>query len=148
MDEQNTQTNPQPQKTPFTEGKKLVNQALVNAPIDDKTQEMINTPMKDETGVDPKDQEFIQTVMALIQEGKINLYVPDTLLNQPVYEKLDFKAKGIADMNAVSLLADIRQIKKLKEQGFEESYQIQNLIHHVRITKERLETECGDIYII
>jgi len=148
MDEQNTQTNPQPQKTPFTQGKKLVDQSLVNAAIDDKTQTMINTPMKDDTGVDAKDQEFIKTVTNLIQEGKINLFVPQSLINQHVYENLNYMAKGIADVNAVSLLADIRQIKKLKEQGYDESFQIQNLIHHVRITKERLEKECGDIYII
>ena len=148
MDDQNTQSNSTLQKTPFTEGKKLVDQSLVNAAIDDKTQIMINTPMKDDTGVDAKDQKFIKMVLNLVQEGKINLFVPETLLNKPVYEKLDYKAKGTADVNAVSLLADLRQIKKLKEQGYDESFQIQNLIHHVRITKERLEKECGDIYII
>ena len=148
MGEQNTQTSPLPQKSPFTEGKKLVDQSLVNTAIDNKTQAMINTPMKDDTGVDAKDQEFIKMVLQMIQEGKINLFTPETLLNKPVYEKLDYKAKGTADVNAVSLLADLRQIKKLKEQGYEESFQIQNLIHHVRTTKERLEKECGDIYII
>jgi hypothetical protein len=143
MDEQNTQTNPHPQKSPFTQGKKLVDQSLVNAAIDNKTQTMINTPMKDDTGVDAKDQEFIKTVMNLIQEGKINLFIPETLMNKPVYENLNYMAKGIADVNAVSLLGDLRQIKRLKEQGYDESFQIQNLIHHVRTTKERL-----DIYII
>lgn len=145
MDEQNTQ---QIKKTPFTEGKRLVDQTLVNSQINEKTQEMINTPMVDDTGVDEKDQAFIEMVLKMVEEGKINLFTPETLLNRPVYEKLDYKAQGTADVNAISLLADLRQIKKLKEQGFDKSYQIQNLIHHVRVTKERLEKECGDIYII
>jgi hypothetical protein len=145
MDDQNTQ---QIKKTPFTEGKRLVDQSLVHSQITEKTQTMINTPMVDDTGVDEKDQAFIEMVLKMIDEGKINLFTPDTLLNTHVYEKLDYKAQGTADVNAISLLADLRQIKKLKEQGYDKSFQIQNLIHHVRVTKERLEEECGDIYII
>jgi len=148
MDDQNQTSQPVIQKTPFTEGKKLVDQNLMNTQIDEKTQSMINTPMVDDTGVDEKDQAFIQNVLKLINEKTIDLYNPETLMNKPVYDKLDFKAQGTADFNAVSLLASLRQIKKLYEQGFAQSYQIQNLIHQCRVTKERLEQECGDIYII
>jgi len=141
MDEQNQQQK-------FTEGKKLVNQALMDTQIDDKVQQMINVPQKDDQGMDEADNKFINAVMLLIRNQTINLYIPETLLNKPVYEKLDLKAKGIADLNAVTLLGDLRQIKKLFEQGFGDTYQIKNLIHHVRVTKERLEAQCGDIYII
>ncbi|MBN1494890.1 hypothetical protein JW911_04110 [Candidatus Peregrinibacteria bacterium] len=146
MEEQNQQG--QIKKTPFTEGKKLVDENLMHADIAQNTQSMINTPMDDDTGVDPKDREFIEHVLKLINDKTIDLYNPNTLINKPVYEKLDYKAQGIADINGVSLLAALRQIKKLYDHGYDKTYQIQNLINQCRLTKERLENECGDIYII
>lgn len=144
MDEQNTtQTNQQSQK-----GQQLVDETLMNQGIDENVQQMINKPQSDPTGVNQADQEFMKLVMKLIEDGTIDLYRPETLMNKQVYDSLDEAAKGKADTNAVPLLGEIRNIKKLYEAGDRESYQIQNLIHRVRLTKERLEEECGDVYII
>ncbi|MFC1655955.1 hypothetical protein ACFL3C_03735 [Patescibacteria group bacterium] len=132
----------------FTQGKKLVDESLMNQGIDENVQQMINQPQADPTGVDDADKEFMKLVMKLIEDGAIDLYRPETLMNKEVYDSLDEANKGKADTNAVPLLGDIRNIKKLYEAGDRESYQIQNLIHRVRLTKERLENECGNVYII
>ncbi len=132
----------------FTQGKKLVDESLMNQGIDENVQQMINKPQADPTGVDEADREFMQLVMKLIEDGTIDLYRPETLMNKEVYNSLDESKKGKADTNAIPLLGEIRNIKKLYDAGDRESYQIQNLIHRVRLTKERLEDECGNVYII
>lgn len=143
MDEQK-----QTDKKTFKEGKKLVDESLMNTAIEDNVQEMINKPQADPTGINDEDTQFITTVMELINNGTIDLYRPETLMNKEVYGELEETVQGKADLNAVPLLGDIRQIKKLYEAGDKESFQVQNLIHRVRLTKERLEEECGDVYII
>jgi len=130
------------------QSKKLVDEELMNKTLDENVQQMINKPQADPTGIGQEDREFIENVMKLINDGTIELHTPSTLMNKQVYEIIDEKCQGIADMNAVHLLADLRQIKKLYETEQKESYQIQNLIHKLRMTKERLEKECGDVYII
>lgn len=144
MDEQNKTQNQQQ----FTQGKKLVDESLMNQGIDENVQSMINQPQADPTGVDQADKDFMELVMKLIKDGTIDLYRPETLMNKEVYDRLDEMAKGKADTNAVPLLGELRNIKKLYELGDTDSYQIQNLIRRVRLTKERLEDECGDVYII
>jgi len=135
-------------KTKFTKGKILVDQDMINKSVDENVQHMINKPQADPTGVEDEDVKFMDLVVKYINEGKIDLHTPATLMNMSVYEKANEKAQGKADFNAVSLLNDLRQLKKLYDAGDHTSFQIQNLVHRVRLTKERLEDECGDIYII
>lgn len=148
MDEQNLMQNQKQKKTPFKQTKKLVDDSLMNKVVDENVQKMINKPQADPTGVEDKDKEFMETVIELIKNGTIDLYRAETLMNKEVYDKLDDKSKGTADINAIPLLGELRQIEMLYRTGNQESYQIQNLIHRVRLTKERIEEECGDVYII
>lgn len=135
-------------KQKFKNTKKLVDESLMNQSIKTDIQEMINKPQDDPEGIDVKDQEFLETVVELINDGTIDVYVPETIMNKEVYEKVDEEAKGIADFNAVPLLGELRRIKILYDTGKKETFQIKNLVHRVRLTKERLEDKCGDIYII
>lgn len=112
------------------------------------TQTMLNTPAEHAKPLDPKDVEFLTVLMEKIDKGEINLYRPATLLNFPVYEKLDEKAQGQADLDAFNLLVTIREIRSLWNLGHRNTYQIENLTHRIRVTKERLEATAGDIYII
>lgn len=130
------------------ESKKLVDETLMTKGVDENVQEMINKPQMDPTGVDASDAEYLQAVIDLINKGRIDLHTPRTLMKDEIYEKLGDKEKGIADINAVSLLNDLRQMKKLYDSGDKESFQIQNLIHRVRFVKERIEKQCGDVYVI
>ncbi len=112
------------------------------------TQEMLNKPTDHHDELDPKDVEFLTLLMVKIDKGEIDLFRPATLLNFPVYEKLNEQARGKADVEAFNLLSTIREIRKLWNLGHRNTYQIENLTHRIRVTKERLEDASGDIYII
>jgi hypothetical protein len=122
--------------------------AYKNEDISAETQVSLNTPTKHDEPLDPKDVEFLNMVMEKVDKGEIDLYRPATLLNYPVYDKLDEMAKGRADYDAMNLLSTIREIRKLWSLGHHDTYQIENLAHRIRVTKERLEQLGGDIYII
>ncbi len=115
---------------------------------DEQTQKELNTPLADPTGLDAEDKEFLDLVLRLIDEGNIDLYKPETLFNKAVYDSLEGKLQGHADLEAVNMLGAIRDIKDLHDNNFGDSFQIQNLVKRARMTKERIETEKGDLFII
>lgn len=120
-----------------------------NLPIDPHVQkEVINKPQSDSAGVDQRDQEFLSLLLLQIESGEINLYQPDSLIRHEVYEKLDEKDQGKVDQNAFNLLAVLRQIKGLWDSGYRDTFQIQNLAHQIRVTKERLEHDYGNVFIM
>lgn len=112
------------------------------------TQIMLNKPTEHPEQLDAEDLEFLTMLMGKVDKGEIDLYRPATLLNYPVYEKLSEEGKGKADFDAMNLLGTIREIRKLWNLGERNTYQIENLTHRIRVTKERLEALGGDIYII
>lgn len=128
--------------------KKLVDQHLINEGVDHNVQEMINKPQADPTGVEATDEQYLKAVIGMIENGSLELHTPHTLMKDDIYTTLDEKSQGIADMNAVSLLNDLRQMKKLYDMGETQSFQIKNLIQRIRAVKERIEKQCGDVYII
>jgi hypothetical protein len=113
-----------------------------------KDQEELNKPLKDDSGVDPKDMEFLKMLVDKIEKKEIDLLVPSSLINQSVYDGLDENARGKADVDAYKMLATIRDIYKLWQAGDKESYQIQYMVNKIRIYKEELEEIGGDIFII
>lgn len=116
--------------------------------ISAETNQELNQPPKDDQAIDPADMQFLQMLIDKVDKGEINVYQPSTLMNMPVYDKLDEMGKGKADYDAVNLLNSIREIHKLWKAGDRDSFQIINLVHKMRLTKERLEELGGDIYII
>ncbi|MFC1810444.1 hypothetical protein ACFLZH_02995 [Patescibacteria group bacterium] len=130
------------------QGKQLVDQTLVNKGVDEYVQDMINKPQIDPTGIDDTDLEFMKKVIALVENKTIDVHTPETLLNKKVYDGLEESAQGKADLNGVNLLNEIRQIKILWDKGDRDSFQIQNLIQRMRHTKQRVEKEIGNCYII
>lgn len=119
-----------------------------NGGLSDDQVQNLNQPLPHPHGLSPEDEQFLNMLMEKIDKGEIDLYRPSTLLNMPVYEKLDETAQGKADFDAVNLLATIREIRKLWNLGHRNTYQIEYLTHQIRITKERLESLGGDIFII
>jgi len=116
---------------------------------DEATQRSLNTPLQDSTGsLDGKDQEFLNLVISLIDDKKIDLYQPSTLINSEIYDKLDDLAKGEVDLESINMLAGIREMKGLYDNEFQDTYQMANLVHRLRLTKERLEETAGDVFII
>lgn len=118
-----------------------------NTQIDPETQKVLNTPLAI-PATDPKDEEFLNSVLNLISTGKIDLYKPDTLINHSVYDQLPIDKKGKVDMETFNLLSKIRDIKGLNDAGFRGTFQMQNLVNSVRDIKERLEVAGGDVFII
>lgn len=116
--------------------------------IDPTTQQMLNQPVPHPNGIDPTDEQFLALLIEKIEKGEIKLLEPGTLLNHAVYENLDEKAQGKADFDALNLLATIREIYNLWKMGDRNSFQLEYLVHQIRLTKERLEDISGDIYII
>lgn len=114
--------------------------------VNPQVQHELNAPLKHIGS--SQNKEFLETLIKLIGEGKIGLYNPDSLINHAVYDKLDQQAQGKADYEAMNLLMVIREIKGLHDAGYGDTYQIDNLVEKLRVTKERLENVGGDIFII
>ena len=111
-------------------------------------QDKLNTPLADPTSMSQKSKDFLKLVMRLLKEGKIKLHVPDSLINFDVYDKLSEEKQGKVDLEAVNLITAIRDIHDLHEAGHVETYQMANLVDRVHNTKQRLEKEGGDLFII
>lgn len=118
------------------------------ANLDPKIQSELNTPLRLDSAISAKDQEFLAMLMEFIASEKINLYRPESLLNSQVYDKLGREAQGKVDIEAVNMLAAIREIKDLHDAGFGNTYQTQNLVYRLRVSKERLEEIGGNLFII
>lgn len=126
----------------------LFDPATDNAYIAPAAQTKMNQLHVDPSGFSTEDETFLYATMGKIKNGTIHLYKPSTLLNMPVYEKLSPELQGKADQNAVILLTKLREIYNFWQVSQEPTYAVQNLIHAVRVIKERLENEGGDVYII
>jgi|GEM_PF-1138245 len=97
---------------------------------------------------EPRDKKFLGELIKKVESGAIKLLTPSTLLNQEVYNQLPAEKKAKADYDILILLYKIRQVKKLWDEGAQDSYQIMNLVHSLRLAKERLETQQGDVFVI
>jgi hypothetical protein len=126
------------------------NQILQNAntQLSAQAQEALNKPLGHPGGITGKDREFLTLLVGKIEKKEINLYQPSSLLNHSVYDRLSDQAKAKAELNALNLLNTIREIYRLWQAEHKATYQLENLVNRVRVTKERLEEAGGDIYII
>lgn len=115
---------------------------------DPQVQKDLNTPLEDPSGIGDENDKFLHLVMQLVEDGKIELHTPSTIINTEVYDKLEDKKKGKADYEAMNLLSAVREMKDLFDAGYKNTYQMENLVERVRNTKERIEDKKGDIFII
>lgn len=123
----------------------------VNNDLPADIQAMLNKPLtinRPEYNFTTEDKDFLQNIIKKVEQGKIQLYTPSTLLNDEVYKKLSSYDKGKADFNILNLLNKIREIKKLWDRGETNTYQILNLVKSLRLIKERIEIAEGDVFII
>lgn len=125
----------------------LYDPATDNQKIDPATQSMLNKPMAYSSGLTPEEQALLDLIKQKVEEGRIQLYSPSSLLNTAVYDALPPAAKGKADQNAVLFIGKIRQILDLEKISREPTYQLKQLISDLNQSKKRLE-EHGDLFII
>ncbi len=125
----------------------LFDPATDNAPVSDESQQVVNTPIEDPTGMDDDDQQLVDMIVSLVDEKKINLYQPSSLLNQDVYEALDDEKKGAVDQKSFNMLTTVRDVYNFNKSEFtNNSYQFQNMVHKLRLQKEETEKSCGDVF--
>ncbi len=115
---------------------------------DQETLDRLNTPEQSGQSMDEADKLLFEKILSLINSKTINLYSPSSLINHEVYDSIPDDVKSKADINMFNLLATIREIHKLWEADHSETFQLNNLVHKFRLTKERLENDFGDVYII
>lgn len=118
-----------------------------NAVIADHVQVLINTPLARDP-YDEADQALLNLIIKLVNEKKINLYSPSSLLNNDIYEALPHEGKAKADQNSVIMLTKVREIYNLAQSTSEPTHQLKNLVDSFRLNKESVEKMCGDIFII
>ena len=114
---------------------------------DPATQEMLNTPAPDPTGASVKDKEFLNTVIQLLEAGKIDLYKADSIINGEIYAKMSEKQQGEIDLEALNILAALREIHGLWKLNQVDTFQMQSVVNRIRLTKERVEQNEGDVFI-
>jgi hypothetical protein len=139
----------QKQQNKNAESGAKLKEALTHAmPVSDEVQKELNQPLEAAESVEEKNAKFFKDLLAKLEDGSLNLLIPSTLMNSAVYDKLSEKKQGEVDLNAVSLLARLRDIKSLHDLGSADTYQMENLIEQVRLTKEQLEKKVGDVFVI
>lgn len=121
---------------------------ITQTDIDPETQKRLNEPLKNPAGLSPEDTAFLQSIISKIESGQIKLYTPSSLMNETVYEKLPQNQRARTEMEAFSTLASIREIYGLSKAYTEPTFQLQNLVSKVRLTKERFESKEGDVFKI
>ena len=115
---------------------------------DHQTQAMLNQPLKNAAGNSQEDENFLDLILALIAEGKIDLYKPSSLINTAIYDRLVPEQQAKIEVEAMSMLATIREIKGLCDAEYRETFQVENLVRQLRMGKERLEEAGGDLFVI
>lgn len=116
--------------------------------IDPEIQKKLNEPLVNPKGLSSEDQAFLNAVIAKVDSGEIKLLSPDSIINHKVYDQLPPEHQGKVDFDAVNLTTTLRNIYELWKVYQTPTFQIENLVRQVRLTKERLEEISGDIYII
>lgn len=116
--------------------------------MDPEEQKQLNKPLAKSDGIGEENEKFLAQVMELVDGGKINLYGPSSIINTELYDKLNEDRQGQVDLEAINLLSGIREMADLYHNGYKDSFQMENLVERIRLTKERLEFHGGDLYII
>lgn len=108
-------------------------------------QQKVGTPL---TGVmDPTLEKFLHDLIKLIDEKKIDPYVPDSFLNKDIYEKLPEALQGKVDLALVNMVDLVRKIEEYfrSKQTPNECPQYENMLATLLQMKERLE-EHHDVF--
>ena len=116
--------------------------------VDTKTQQKLNQPLKDETGFNEGNEEFLKMLIEKLGSNEINPHNAQTLYNKEVYEKLSDEEKEAADLTAMNIIGVIRQIEQIWKLEKKPTFQIQNLVETVFNMKSKFEEKHGDVYII
>jgi flagellum-specific peptidoglycan hydrolase FlgJ len=115
--------------------------------VNSQTQRDINTPLADDgSKLSAEDEAFLKDIVEKVDNKQINPLTPSTILNQAIYDELSGEEQAKTDLFVQSSLFVIRKIYDYyKSEHTNDSYMMQNMIHELRVKKETLEQEIGDV---
>lgn len=116
--------------------------------VDPKTQQQLNKPAKDDTGFNEGHEDFLKILIKKIESSELNPLDIKTLFNKSVYDNLSEEEQEETDMNAMNIMAIIRQIEQLWKIDQKATFQVQNLVETVFQMKSKFEEKHGDVYVI
>lgn len=118
-----------------------------NAAIDSQAQSRINQPFSQaSSSLSAEDKAFLENLIKRVQGGEIELHTPSTIMNESVYEKLPGNKKVEADLFVNSTLFVIRQVYDFyHSEHNNDSEMMQNMVRELRMKKEMLEKDMGDV---
>lgn len=116
--------------------------------VDTPTQQMLNKPVKDQTGFNEGQEAFLKDLIEKIENKTLNPLDINTLYNKPVYDKLTEEEMEQTDVASFNIMSIIRQIESLWTLEKKATFQIQNLVETVFQMKSRFEEKHGDVFII
>ena len=111
----------------------------------EKEQEELGKPQA--TALSDEYENFLQTVISLIDEGKVDTKNPSSFINDDIYEGLDDELRAKTDQaipNLASLLDRIMDFHSREES--DESIEMKGLIDMLWQAKQRIE-EHADVFI-
>ena len=116
--------------------------------VDDQTQQVLNSPLKDTTGFNQGHEDFLKNLITKLESRQLDAHNPDTLYNHEVYDKLPEEEQEKVGLTAINLMSTIRHIESLWKLDQTASFQIQNMVETVFQMKSKFEEKHGDVFII
>jgi hypothetical protein len=109
--------------------------------LTEKEQKNAGAPIKGK--MDKKHNDFMQTVIKLIDNKKIDIDDPLTFLKSDVYEKLDDEWQDRTDIALVNIADQLRLINEFyrSKETPEESPQLQTMVEQLWQMKQKIEEQ-------
>jgi len=115
--------------------------------VDQKTQEELNRPKTSRNRIF-EHEDFIEEIIKKLENNEIDPYAPRSLLNLEVYNKLSEQDEGRVDLAARNICSILHSVQDLWVQDHSRSTVMVDLIQTIKASKERVENELGDVFII
>lgn len=92
-------------------------------------------------------EQFMLRLVKLLDDGVIDLYKTDSLLNTDVSDGLAEDARGQVDLSLLNILGQVRQIYEFykSEKTPNASPHLQTMVEHLWQQKSKLEDQYGDV---
>lgn len=97
--------------------------------------------------MDDEHNRFLQTILALIDKGEIDVYKPETFLKKDVYDKLDETWRDKTDLALLNIANHLQNIYlfRVSKQTPDESPILASMIAELWQMKQRIE-ETHDVF--
>lgn len=91
--------------------------------------------------MDDQHNRFLQTILALIDKGEIDVYKPETFLKKEVYDKLDEQWRDKTDLALLNIANHLQNIYlfRVSKQTPDESPILASMIEELWQMKQRIE---------